>query len=213
VSPTYLYCITAPGAPSPSPSTVGIDGTAIRRLADAWVSDVESRPVRATIERIRAHDAVVAAALDTGSTPLPARFGQAFATDDECIATISAKKSLLSAALARVAGMVEMTVLLRTEAPALASNSGTAYLKSLARRERAADALLRTARAVNARLSHYVRESTEGVSASVATLSHLVERDALTEYLEGVKAVTREMAGIDVRVLGPKAPYSFGPPE
>ena len=41
----------------------------------AWVSDVE-RDVPVSVEGVRAHDAVVEAALEMGSTPVPARFGQ-----------------------------------------------------------------------------------------------------------------------------------------
>jgi hypothetical protein len=210
VSPTYLYCITARAAPEPPAQTVGLDGAPVRRLGDAWVSDIPARSVRATVDRIRAHDAVVAAALGTGSTPLPARFGQAFASDDECLKTLSAKNAQLSAGLARVAGMVEMTVLLRAEAPALDTTSGTAYLQSLARRDRAIDFLRRAARDVNARLGVYVRESAEGISGSVATLSHLVERGALDQYKSGLETAVRDLTGVEVRILGPGAPYSFG---
>ncbi len=211
MSPTYLYCIVAPSAPGPSPATIGLDGGAVRRLGPAWVSEVPARPVRATVERIRAHDAVVAAALETGSTPLPARFGQVFASDDECEQAISAKLGELSAALARVSGMVEMTLLLRAAAaPAPDRASGTAYLESLARRERSEDALLRVSREINGRLSPYVGESTERVGGGVATLSHLVQREALATYRQRVEAEVAGLSEIVVTVVGPTAPYSFG---
>jgi hypothetical protein len=196
VSPTYLYCLTAHAAPDPPLATVGLDGGAVRRLGDAWVSDVAERSVQATVERIRSHDAVVAVAFDTGSTPLPARFGQTFASDDECVAALSAKQAAMSAGLARVAGMVEMTVILRF---ALDKSTGTAYLTSLARREHAA-------RDVNTRLGDCVRESAMRIKDDVVTLSHLVDRDRVAIYRERLDA-------LDVRILGPGAPYSFGPPE
>jgi len=200
VSPTYLYCLTAPDAPDPPVATVGLDGGAVRRLAsdgvDAWVGDVDARPVQATIERIRAHDSVVATALDTGSTPLPARFGQTFGSDDECLAMLSKKHSRMSAGLAQVAGMVEMTVILRVD---LDTSSGTAYLQSLARRQHAA-------RDVSSKLAGCIRQSAEKTNQEVLTLSHLVDRAAVAEYLDRLK-------GLEVKVLGPGAPYSFGPPE
>jgi hypothetical protein len=196
VSPTYLYCLTAHAAPDPPPATVGLDGAAVRRLGDAWVSDVDSPSVSATVDRIRAHDHVVATALGTGSTPLPARFGQTFASDDECVAVLSAKQATMSAGLARVAGMVEMTVILRVQ---LDTSSGTAYLMSLARREHAA-------RDVKARLGDCVRESAERAKDDVVTLSHLVDRGAVAIYRE-------RLEGLEAKVLGPGAPYSFGPPE
>jgi len=200
VSPTYLYCLTAPDAPDPPPVTVGLDGGAVRRLAsagvDAWVGDVGARSVQATIERIRAHDSVVATALGTGSTPLPARFGQTFESDDDCLAMLSSKHSKMSAGLARVAGMVEMTVILRVD---LDKSSGTAYLKSLALREH-------LARDVNSKLAGCIHQTAEKTSQDVLTLSHLVNREAVTEYVS-------RLEGLDVRVLGPGAPYSFAPPE
>jgi Gas vesicle synthesis protein GvpL/GvpF len=196
VSPTYLYCLTAPEAPDPPPATAGIDGGAVRRVGDAWVSDVDAREVRATIERIRAHDDVVAAALATGSTPLPARFGQTFENDDECRAVLLAKHPKTSAGLARVAGMVEMTVILRV---ALDRSSGTAYLASLARRVHAA-------RAINTRLADVVRASAEVTREDGMTVAHLVDREAVTRYLE-------RLEGLDAKILGPGAPYSFAPPE
>jgi len=203
VSPTYLYCLTAHEAPDPPAATVGVDGGPVRRIrnaqapgAQAWVGDVDARSVKATIDRIRAHDSVVATALGTGSTPLPARFGQTFASDDECLAMISARQEKMSAGLARVAGMVEMTVILRV---AVDTSSGTAYLKSLARREHAVQDLSK-------RLGDCIRLSAERAKDDVVTLSHLVDREAVTKYLE-------RLTGLDVRVLGPGAPYSFTPPE
>ena len=196
MSRTYLYCLTAHAAPDPPPSTVGLDGGPVRRLGDAWVSDVDDRSVRATVERIRAHDHVVSVALGTGSTPLPARFGQTFESDEECLAVLSAKKEKMSAGLARVAGMVEMTIVMRMD---LDTSSGTAYLQSLARREHAA-------RDIKTRLGDAVRASTQREKESVVTLSHLVDREAVTIYRERLK-------DLDVRVLGPGAPYSFAPPE
>jgi gas vesicle protein GvpL/GvpF len=198
VSPTYLYCITAPAAPGPTQATIGVDGAAVRQLGPAWVSDVETRPVRATVDRIRAHDAVVAAALDTGVTPLPARFGQVFASDDDCEQAISARMSELS----------EMTLLLRAEeAPASERSSGTAYLESLARRERAEDALRHAARGINAQLAGYVRETAERTSGGVLTLSHLIERDALGRYRDRAEAL---IGDLHATIVGPTAPYSFG---
>lgn len=196
MSPTYLYCLTAPAAPDPPPATVGLDGGPVRRVGDAWVSDVESRSVHATVERIRAHDDVVAAALATGSTPLPARFGQTFATDDDCLGVLSAKAAKMSAGLARVAGMVEMTVVLRVD---LDTSSGTAYLQSLAHREH-------TVRDINARLGDCIRASAERAKGDLVTLSHLVRREEVDTYRERVK-------GLEGKILGPGAPYSFGPPE
>ena len=81
--PTYLYCLRSEMVEPPDGLT-GVDGSAVRALEgvslSAWVSDVAEK-VTATVERVKAHDAVCAAALDSGETPLPIRFGQSFADD------------------------------------------------------------------------------------------------------------------------------------
>lgn len=193
---------------------MGLDGGTVRRLGSAWVSEVPTRPVRATVERIRAHDAVVAAALETGSTPLPARFGQTYASDDECEQAISAKLGELSAALARVSGMVEMRLLLRAaDAPAPDRASGTAYLESLSRRARAEEEVRRVAREVNEALRAHVRDAAVSTQGPVTTLAHLVEREARHAYRDRVEAVMRGMTGIEATLVGPTAPYAFGQAE
>jgi Flp pilus assembly CpaF family ATPase len=68
------------------------------------------------------------------------------------------------------------------------------------------DELRAAARVINARLGDCVRESAERAGEGTVTLSHLVERDALTMYMDRIRAM-------EVRAVGPSAPYSFGPPE
>jgi len=54
-----------------------VDGGVVRTIEAAglvaWVSDV-SEKVSATVDRVKAHDAVCGAALAVGETPLPVRF-------------------------------------------------------------------------------------------------------------------------------------------
>src|SRR5690349_23240486 len=95
---TYLYCVRSDPSPPPR-GLLGIDGSPVRDLAadglTAWVSEVgDSTPP--TVERVKAHDAVCAAALETGDTPLPIRFGQVFRNDAAAVAAITSRRSALS---------------------------------------------------------------------------------------------------------------------
>jgi hypothetical protein len=92
-------------------------------IADAWVSEAPAEPVPRDVAAVRAHDAVVQAALATGATPVPARFGQRFDSDAACVAALAREASRIAALLARVAGMVEMSVVAHV-GPAGAGESG-----------------------------------------------------------------------------------------
>ena len=63
----------------------------------AWVSDVAEK-VTPTVDRVKAHDAVCAAALAAGETPLPIRFGQTFADDASVAQRLAARESVLRVA-------------------------------------------------------------------------------------------------------------------
>src|SRR5688500_14746300 len=92
--PTYLYCLVPTAEASESPVTPsGIGGGAVRVLSagalEAWVSTIATASPPPTVEAVRQHDAVVSAALATGRTPLPARFGQSWPSDDACVASVA----------------------------------------------------------------------------------------------------------------------------
>jgi hypothetical protein len=81
---TYLYCVRS-DAPEVPPGLVGIDDASVRSMEAgslvAWISSATDTSIDATVDRVKAHDAVCAAALAVGETPLPIRFGQAFADE------------------------------------------------------------------------------------------------------------------------------------
>src|SRR5689334_7761158 len=93
------------------PGLSGLAGERVRVLEIdglvAWVSDARTIPV--SVDGVRAHDAVVEAALDTGTTPVPARFGQRFASDDACREALRNRAASVESVLADVQGTVEMT--------------------------------------------------------------------------------------------------------
>jgi hypothetical protein len=233
---TYLYCVRSDPV-APGDWLTGIDGGRVRGLDVsnllAWVSDVPIASIDATIERIKAHDAVCAAALENGDTPLPIRFGQAFPDDDAMTAGIAQRATELHTRLARLRGCVELRVVVtrgrasddrpvegRGE-PALDDRDtanelegpGTAFLKRIARAGRAelsrevgceeARQALRSA-AEALIVDHHRCESARGL----AYFPILVRRDDVTAFRETV-ANTLTSQAIDLAVLGPFAPYSF----
>jgi hypothetical protein len=232
--PTYLYCVVpAADVSEAAPVTPpGIGGGAVRVLSvgplEAWVSTIAEGAPRGTVQAAREHDAVVSAALATGRTPLPARFGQVWPSDAACIASVRQRAGELEPLARRMAGLVEMTVctLLPGMPPAMRPLSaphdgtapGSAYLRELRARvdrERHLRAALESLRAQVSRaigpLSRgevaEIRGSDQALALSV---SFLVERGREPHFRRAVDEVAREAAARLV-VAGPRAPYSFAP--
>jgi hypothetical protein len=232
--PTYLYCLLpAADAAEPAPVTpLGIGGSAVRTLSagavEAWVSTVADRSPRATVTAVREHDTVVSAALATGRTPLPARFGQSWPSDAACVAAVAQRAAELEPLLRRVAGLVEMTVCTMlpgfppatrvSPGPPDGAGTGSAYLRRLrasADRERRLRAALETlhaqvSRALGSLARGEVAEIRGREGALALSISYLVERGAETQFRHAVAEVARETAAALV-VAGPRAPYSFAP--
>lgn len=213
----------------------GMAGEAVRPVAvaegarlAAWVSDLPEEPGRATVELVRVHDSVVRAALES-ETPLPARFGQSFASDAALGLALEARAAELEGALARVRGQVEMTVrILLSGAPAperaaseppatpLAGGAGKAYMARLRARQQASTELKKEAEFLQARVARAVDGHARAeVSSPVMpgtnsfSLSHLVAREAIGEYRLAVDSLVKCDPALRLLVSGPWAPYSF----
>lgn len=230
----HLYCVL-PAAPRASvpPAINGVAGSRVRALETnrlvAWVSDIE-RGVPVTVDGVKAHDAVVHAALDLGSTPVPARFGQRFDDDQACLAALANRAPDVEALLATMQGTVEMTLLitpstrrmlrdLETPVPnsmdAVDESSGRRYLEGLKRREEASEDIREAASHLAAKLSAaafpFVLRAAEHQPITrlpMVTISHLITRECAEQYRAAVEGVD---TGGELRVLiiGPRAPYSF----
>jgi hypothetical protein len=227
---TYLYCVRSDPVP-PSAWLVGIDGGPVRAVeADdllAWVSDVGPPTIEADVARLKAHDAVCSAALESGDTPLPVRFGQVFPDDAATVAGIAARSSELRVRLTRIAGCVELRVVITraadgSEAAGASSagtdageleGPGTAFLMRLARAGRA-----ELAREVGCEeVRHEIRGAAGTLivdqlrcetARGLAYFPVLVRRDDVTAFRE-VVTTTLSSQTIDLSVFGPFAPYSF----
>jgi gas vesicle protein GvpL/GvpF len=231
---THLYCILPGENRNALPTDLsGVDGARVRTLPVngivAWVSDVE-REMPISIEGVRAHDGVVEAALDTGSTPVPARYGQRFPSDDACRDALATRAETLEALVGTVQGFVEMTLILtpstrrmlRDLQPVLPElvegdmlGPGKAYLHVLRARQaatgtvrRALDALAKRLIEATRSLVRETRTHDQSPRMLLQTLSQLIARPRVEEYQRAVNTVE---SGREYRflVIGPRAPYSF----
>jgi hypothetical protein len=210
----------------------GIGAAPVRTLATdaivAWVSDTAS-PSERSIEGIRAHNDVVQAALETGITPAPVRFGHRFADDAACRDALDRIAPSVADVLSALQGYVEMTLILtpstgrmlRDLQPVIpqllieGTGPGKRYLETLRAREAATGTVRRAMDALTQRLGDAVQRIVRRSSTHedlprmpLRTISHLVARDLIDAYREALAAVK---AGSEFRflVVGPRAPYSF----
>jgi len=227
--PAYLYCVLP--AEAPDPAVNGIDDAPLRALragaACAWVADVSVAP-QPDLERIRAHDRVVRAAMATGFTPVPVRFGQVAASDDDVLAHLQSRD--YRADLERVSGCVEFGIrIVDPEAHASGeadsdpppvpdgeqAGAGAAYMRTLAARvhaaERSRTRSLDAARAIDAALASGVREARVESSDHPpgAVVAHLVQAAAADAYAERARDLARGHPPLRIVVTGPWPPYSF----
>jgi len=232
----YAYCVRRAGDPPPEAAVRGIGGAEVylreSGTIGVWLSELDATPEPAA-EHLLAHDTVVRAALRS-RTPLPLRFGAAFADEAAAFAALTAREGELREALARVDGRAEMAVTLLWDAdrererllaertdlrpPAGTPAGGRAYLEAR-RRAHALESALRDRAgalldAVSGRLS--AADSTALEARTVlprpgvaGTLAHLVRREHLFTYRELAERAGEGLAGVMVRVSGPWAPYSF----
>lgn len=236
--PTYLYCLRTDPTEPPAGLT-GVDGAVVHAIhvsgLMAWVSDVREK-VTPTVDRVKAHDAVCAAALAAGETPLPIRFGQTFPDDPSVMSGIAERESVLRSRLARIAGCVELRLVMlrepepesedptadadtlnatvaRTDPSRGADGPGTAFLKRLARRGRAD-----LAREVGCEeVRHAIRSAAKALivgqypceSARGISFFPVLVRRAEVDAFRSAVAETLRIKAIPLSVLGPFAPYSF----
>ncbi|MGH7619238.1 MAG: GvpL/GvpF family gas vesicle protein [Gemmatimonadaceae bacterium] len=231
---THLYCVLPHDLRAALPPGLsGLAGERVRTLMVdglvAWVSDV-ARTLPVSVDGVRVHDAVVEAALDTGATPVPARFGQRFDSDDACREALRSRAASVESLLADVRGSVEMTLIItpstrrmiRDLEPVLpemvdeeSEGPGRRYLDSLRKREAATGvvnaAIDELAQLLTRAAGSLVRRATvlERVAPlPLRTISHLIAREAVAEYKAAVGSIE---AGGELRflIIGPRAPYSF----
>ena len=232
--PTYLYCVLAPaGAEAVPPGLTGIAGAPIRALTasegaplEAWVATIDEEALRVSGSTLAAqallHNDVVNAALATGRTPAPARYGSKFPDDAACIADLTQRADDLRAILDRVEGMVEIPTLLvprelrtspsqrpRPGDPA----AGRQYLESIRTRvrdeERRRLAAEREAALIRAAIGGLVHDESRTFNAAgVMSIAYLVSAEAVDRYRQTMATYVPE-ENLRVVIGEPRAPYSF----
>ena len=220
----YLYCVLP--ADAPDPSVAGIDGVPLRSLrahgVTVWVADVARAP-QPDLDRIRAHDAVIRAAMDAGRTPVPIRFGQVAGSDDDVRAHLAGRDYRPD--LERVSGCVEFGIRIvdpevsdaaEPEPPAPGgTGTGAAYMRKLAARVRALERTraraLEAAHGLNDELGPLVRESRIAPSERPpgAVVAHLVQTSATDAYVARARELSHGRPPLRIVVTGPWPPYSF----
>ena len=214
----------------------GIDGCPVRALAvpgdaplEAWVASIDDGALRVSGRALAAqalmHNHVIDAALSTGRTPAPARYGSRFPDDAACVADLMHRAKELRAILEHVAGSVEIPTLLvphdvhnrPIEKPSSKeAAAGRRYLEAI--RARAADesqrrsAAEREASRLRTSIGDVVRdEAWNFTAAGVMSIAHLVSRGDLDRYRA---AMEKFVPGEHVRIVKgePRAPYSFASP-
>ena len=236
--PTHLYCLLPPNSATPT-GLAGVDGAPVRALrgdaVDAWVSDASAPGTgderERLVERVRAHDAVVAAALDAGVTPLPARYGQRFRDDAECLRELARRAPEMARQLERVRDHVEMTLSGRIEQPGEpaeaargaeparaggAPGSGRAYLErikaGLAMEQEMQLRIAAVRRRVTETVGALVRDEVVQVRPSptvTLSISHLLPRAALDAYRQAAAGLGGDPALPPLVIIGPLAPWRF----
>lgn len=233
---THLYCVLAPARTDALPSGLtGIGGAPVRSLSfgtsgemEAWVSTIDDAALRATGAALAAqallHNEVVNAALATGRTPAPARYGSNFADDATCIADLHRRSTVLATMLERIADSVEMAVLLVPTSGAAAIEAaarpvssepaaGRRYLESVRQRAHAEEQRRASAEAEARRLGsavgRYIRAEVRSIAGTgVMSVAHLVRNADVTPYRN---ALAGFLAGGAFRIVmgEARAPYSF----
>lgn len=231
---THLYCVLPTERQGDLPADLrGIDGARVRSIEMdglvAWISDAE-RGVPVSIDGVRAHDAVVEAALETGVTPVPARFGQEFASDEACRGALESYSDSVTSLLANMQGFVEMTLILTPSTrrmlrdlepgiPAMIDperpGAGRDYMESLRAREAATGSVRRSLDSLAQQLTDatkaFVRRRAvhdQVTRLPLRTISHLVPRSDIANY-KAAAATVASTSELRFLVIGPRAPYSF----
>jgi len=176
---------------------------------------MERAPGSATLEDVRAHDAVLQSVVDAGATAVAVRFGQSFDNDAHTCAHVDERGERALAVLREYEGCIEMRLLLAEEVQAAeptamsqseAVGPGRAYLEhARAERDRIEGLALRGALGPVVRAER-VQVLPRGRGVAFA---HLVRREDIDSYHEAVAALP---ALADAVVVGPLALYSFAEP-
>lgn len=225
----YAYCIRRAADAGPEPSLTGVDDAPVECVTQGtlalWASACTATP-GPTVEHVREHNGVVVAALRS-ATPLPLRFGAVFPDKAAARAALRANADVWTAALARVADHVEMSILVGWDRDAEARRlhaspptaepptSGREYLEQRRQRQAHEDALraraemlLNQVAGIFAELSAETAHHLLLTREAAGSVAHLVHRSALERHRQMFERA-RAGSSVPLQCSGPWAPYSF----
>jgi hypothetical protein len=135
---------------------------------------------------------------------LPVRFGTVVADEDAAARAIEERHDELAAGLDRVRGAVELSVrvYVREEPDEPVPSSGREYLHAKAGGARRADL-------VHEPLAAIARESVIRSGPELLRAAYLVDRDAVTAFVERVQALQRSQPELALVCTGPWPAFSF----
>jgi len=220
----HIYCIVARDQ-QPAGELAGVRGARVVGAhgpqLGVWYSEHDAPPAPDETA-IRAHHAVVLAAMTPQHTPVPVRFGQWFACVHAALEHIGAEENKWVEHLARFAGCVEFGVRIEAAVEAKTaqdvhamSTSGTAYMTALARRHADAQRWRVEGEAIAMRVHGaltgiIVADRVEiPAAAGLVRLAHLVARKREGEYHAVLEAIRRSRSDLRFSCTGPWPPYSF----
>jgi gas vesicle protein GvpL/GvpF len=212
VSVLHVYAITDS---SVDPTVAGLDGAPLRRIESGQLAGLVSEHAVAPEldeEVLWAHEQVVEELMSL-ATILPLRFGSRVERAETLIETMAERREEFLAALERVRGAVEISVraelpALRTDDPPRRPQSGTAYLRQRAereRRERDAAELVHRPLATLARRCAPARAR----DPRQFKAAYLVEQAGMEAFGDRVGELNDGLEGVRVSCTGPWPPYSF----
>lgn len=220
----HLYCVTA-AADTPQ-DVRGIGGAVVTAIVDndlaVWTTAADA-PLRASLEAVRAHNAVVEAAQQQ-ETPVPLRFGQWLPDEAAVRSRLSARAAEWRAQLAAFAGTAEYGVRVVDRGLAASAQdvrpastgSGRAYLEALAGRENERARRIAAGQEIAAVLGQAVganvlrsRVDPLDTAHGLASIAHLVRHSDAAAYRAALEAAIAERPELQFLTSGPWPPYSF----
>jgi len=197
------------------PPLTGVDGAALERRQIAGLELVISRAgpklPETTDKAVLAHASVVEELTARSRAILPARFGRAFASEEELTAAVETKAPALEHGLSRVRGCVEFGLrVLGRESPRQASTSlsGAEYMRARLEEETVRD---RLSGELHRPLALLARSEARfgGASGDLLHAAYLVPDERTAAFRDRVAELERLHPELTMVCTGPWPPYSF----
>jgi len=197
------------------PPLTGIEGAALERRQigdlDLVVSQTGPELPPVTDEAVLAHASVVEELMARSRAILPARFGRAFANEEELTAAVQTKAPALEHGLSRVRGCVEFGLrVLGHESPRQGSTSlsGVEYMRTRLDEEAERD---RLSEELHRPLSLLARADARfgGASDDLLHAAYLVPDERTAAFRDRVAGLERLHPELTMVCTGPWPPYSF----